>query len=76
MNKFYINVRGGLGDTIRRYTSGGDGWEYLSSLKENGYNIGWANGPPRAWTGMEFLFAVGTKDDNKLNELGGFVEND
>jgi hypothetical protein len=34
MKKFYISVRGGLGDTIRRYISGGDGWEYLSDLKE------------------------------------------
>jgi len=34
MSKFFIYIRGGLGDTIRRYTSGGDGWEYLSSLKE------------------------------------------
>jgi len=49
--------------------------EAINILKENNYNIGWADSPPRAWRKKEFLFAVGTKDINKLNKLN-FIKND
>lgn len=42
----------------------------LDILKANSYYIGCADGPPRAWKKKSFYFAVGTKDNNKLTQLG------
>ena len=41
----------------------------LQLLKENGYYIGCADGPPRAWKKRNFYFAVGIKNKNRLKQL-------
>ena len=41
----------------------------IDLLENNGYYIGCADGPPRAWNVKDFYFSVGTKDKELLKKL-------